>query len=99
MTFKKIPYVRHYNPLLIRNSYGILTIHKAKGHSTKMNFKKWVKSIQTAGYNGARTVYDFFIDTTTDHLQGPSWQIGFFDLALTDGNTEVRVRLKVVLKS
>ena len=21
-----------------------------------MNFKKWVKSIQTAGYNGARTV-------------------------------------------
>ena len=24
-----------------------------------MNFKKWVKSIQTAGYNGARTVADF----------------------------------------
>jgi hypothetical protein len=23
-----------------------------------MNFKKWVKSIQTAGYNGARTVID-----------------------------------------
>ena len=22
-----------------------------------MNFKKWVKSIPTAGYNGARTVY------------------------------------------
>ena len=22
-----------------------------------MNFKKWLKSIQTAGYNGARTVY------------------------------------------
>ena len=22
-----------------------------------MNYKKWVKSIQTAGYNGARTVY------------------------------------------
>ena len=22
-----------------------------------MNFKKWVKSIQTAGYNGARMVY------------------------------------------
>ena len=22
-----------------------------------MNFKKWVKSVQTAGYNGARTVY------------------------------------------
>ena len=24
-----------------------------------MSFKKWVKSIQTAGYNGARTVYNF----------------------------------------
>ena len=24
-----------------------------------MNFKKWVKSIQTAGYNGARTVLKF----------------------------------------
>ena len=24
-----------------------------------MNFKKWVKSIQTAGYNGARTVTSF----------------------------------------
>ena len=26
-----------------------------------MNFKKWVKSIQTAGYNGARTVDAFAI--------------------------------------
>ena len=26
-----------------------------------MNFKKWVKSIQTAGYNGARTVNNFFL--------------------------------------
>jgi hypothetical protein len=25
-----------------------------------MNFKKWVKSIQTAGYNGAGTVDEFF---------------------------------------
>jgi hypothetical protein len=24
-----------------------------------MNFKKWVKSMQTAGYNGAHTVYVF----------------------------------------
>ena len=24
-----------------------------------MNFKKWVKSIQTAAYNGARTVFNF----------------------------------------
>ena len=29
-----IPYARHYNPLLIRNRSWILTIHKAKGHST-----------------------------------------------------------------
>ena len=26
-----------------------------------MDFKKWVKSIQTAGYNGARTVRDKYI--------------------------------------
>ena len=25
-------------------------------------FKKWVKNIQTAGYNGARTVYPFWIN-------------------------------------
>ena len=25
-----------------------------------MNFKKWVKNIQTAGYNGARTVFAFY---------------------------------------
>ena len=29
-----LPYVRHYNPLVIRNPSRILTIHKAKGHST-----------------------------------------------------------------
>ena len=29
-----LPYARHYNPLLIRNHSWILTIHKAKGHST-----------------------------------------------------------------
>ena len=52
-----LPYARHYNPLLIRNRSWILTIHKAKGHSTRMNLKNWVKSIQTAGYNGVRPVY------------------------------------------
>ena len=26
-----------------------------------MNFKKWVKSIQTAGYNGAGTVGNLFV--------------------------------------
>ena len=30
----QIPYARHYNPLLIRNCSWILTIHKAKDHST-----------------------------------------------------------------
>ena len=29
-----LPYLRHYNPLLIRNRSWILSIHKAKGHST-----------------------------------------------------------------
>ena len=53
-----IPYAYQYNPLLIRKRSWILTIHKAKGHSTEMNFKKWVKSIQTAGYNGAHTVFE-----------------------------------------
>ena len=58
----ELPYARHYNPLLIRNRSWILTIHKARIlrkkalEKTFLNFKKWVKSIQTAGYNGARTV-------------------------------------------
>ena len=49
-----IPYARHYNPLLIRNRSWILTIRKArilrkKPHEkTFLDFKKWVKSIQTA---------------------------------------------------
>ena len=38
-----------------------------------MNFKKWVKSIQTAGYNGARTVvyqliYVFILDSSKEPL-------------------------------
>ena len=37
----------------------ILTIHKAKDHSTWINFKKWIKRIQTAGYNGVRGVIFF----------------------------------------
>ena len=57
----------HYNPLLIRNRSWILTIHKARLlrknplEKTFLNFKKWVKSIQTASYNGAHTVFDFKI--------------------------------------
>ena len=61
----QIPYARHYNPLLIRNRSWILTILKARIlrikalEKTFLDFKKWVKSIQTAGYNGARTVFGF----------------------------------------
>ena len=53
----------HYNPLLIRNCFWILTVHKARilrkkpFEKTFLDFKKWVKNIQTAGYNGARTVF------------------------------------------
>ena len=60
-----ILYARHYNPLLIRNHSLILTIHKVRFLRKKplekqfLDFKKWVKSIQTAGYNGARTVVKF----------------------------------------
>ena len=28
-----------------------------------MNFKKWVKSIQTAAYNGARTVFYYHVNS------------------------------------
>ena len=58
----KVPYARPYNPLLIRNRSWILTKHKARIlrkkllEKTFLDFKKWVKSVQTAGYNGARTV-------------------------------------------
>ena len=53
--------VCYYNPLLIRNQSWILTIHKDRKkplEKTFLVFKKWVKNIQTAGYNGARTVYE-----------------------------------------
>ena len=57
-----ILYARHHNLLLVRNRSWILTIYKDKIfqktllENKEMVFKKWVKSIQTAGYNGARTV-------------------------------------------
>ena len=70
MVTKKIKYILtnsitvrvHHNPLLIRNRSWILTIHKARIlrkkplEKTFLDFKKWVKSIQTAGYNCARMV-------------------------------------------
>ena len=57
-----IPYARNHNLLLNTNRSSILTIHKSRIlrkkplEKTFLDFKKWVKSIQTAGYNGARTV-------------------------------------------
>ena len=58
----QVPYARHYNRLVIRNRSWILTIHKARILRKKpleksfLDLKKWVKSIQTEGYNGRRTV-------------------------------------------
>ena len=58
-TVYHIPYGCHYNPLLIRNRSWILTIYKTKGHSTQMNFKKWIKNVKTTGYNDANTPTSF----------------------------------------
>ena len=58
-------YRRHHNPLFITNHSWILTIHKDRIfwkkllEKTFLTFKKWVKNIQTVGYNGARTVIQF----------------------------------------
>ena len=58
----EVPYSRHHNPLLITNSSWILTIHKGRIfwkkllEKTFLTFKKWVKNIQTPGYNGVRLV-------------------------------------------
>ena len=39
-----------------------------------MNFKKWVKSIQTAGYNnGARTVSSNYLNASGDTLLFKKW--------------------------
>ena len=39
-----------------------------------MNFKKWVKSIQTVGYNGARTVH--YENKLTKNIRPTNiWQI------------------------
>ena len=58
-----ILYARHYNPFLIRNPSWILIIHRARILRKKplgktfLDFRKWVKSIQTVDYNGARMVH------------------------------------------
>ena len=47
----------------LNREFTVLTIHKSRIlrkkplEKTFLDFKKWVKSIQTAGYNGARTVH------------------------------------------
>ena len=64
---KHVPYERHHNPLLIINRSWILTVHKVRIlwkkllKKTFLAFQNGVKNIQTAGYNGARTVYVFEI--------------------------------------
>ena len=61
-TWLGIPYARHHNPLLIRNRSWILAIHKDRRfwknllENKEMVFKKWVKNIQTPGYNGVNTI-------------------------------------------
>ena len=60
-----LPSTRHHNQLLIRNRSWILTIHKARIlrkkpiEKTFLDFKKWVKSIQTTGYNSPCMVLYF----------------------------------------
>ena len=55
--------MHHYNLLLIWNRSWILTVHKVRilrkmlPKKTFLVFKNGVTSIQTAGYNGVRTVY------------------------------------------
>ena len=45
-------------------------LRKKTFEKTFLDFKKWVKSIQTKGYNGARTVYDSNI-TERNQIQIP----------------------------
>ena len=63
MTINYIPFVRHYNPLLIRNRSRILTIHKDRIvwkekflENKEMVFQNGVKSIQAAACNGAHGI-------------------------------------------
>ena len=56
-TIKSIPHAHHYNPFLNTNHTQHQNLKKSPLKEF-LDFKKWVKSIQTAGYNGARTVYD-----------------------------------------
>ena len=63
MAPKYLPYARRQNLLLIRNCCWVLAIHKDRIswkkllENKEMVFKNWVKAIQAAAYNGARTIY------------------------------------------
>jgi hypothetical protein len=54
------------------------------------DFKKWVKSIQTAGYNGARTVYIIIIPSPPNRDEQPlslSLHVFFFIQLQHDSST------------
>ena len=71
-----IPY-----PLLIANRSWILTIHKDRifwknlHEKTFLTFKKRVNNIQTAGYNGARTIFANESYLIKIHTYNPFWYI------------------------
>ena len=53
-----------------------MTINRARNKRKKLlerkflDLKKWVKSIQTAGYNGARTVYCRYFGPQSNVVMG-----------------------------
>ena len=58
-----------------------------------MNFEKWVKSIQTAGYNGARTLFDIdfhqFYETRKYYFDAFLYlhnEYNFIRFIVSDGN-------------
>ena len=84
-----IPYAGHQNPLLIINCSWILTVHKIRIFRKKLlkktflAFKNGVKSIQTVGYNGARTVDKIIILS----VKSKSRKVEFIQIALLGTRT------------
>ena len=92
---------RHYNPLLIRDRSWIRTTHQAEILRKKplaktfLDFKKLVKSIQTAGYNGARTVNWMFYIKFPYHITKKHWllsRVSFNHEILSAWNVSIWVR-------
>ena len=54
--FCQIPFASHYNPLLIANRSWIIDKGRIFQKSSLIGLQKWGKNIQTAAYNGARTL-------------------------------------------